>query len=145
MNKPVSDLRQMLSSMQPELNDGVYVFSSLPLDAAVSHLPAIATFREIEGLTLIVEESLALQERLPILFRAAWITLKVHSDFAAVGLIAAFAGSLGSSSISCNVSAAAYHDHIFVPYGQAQAALAVLRSLQERSAQGDPEDIDWGR
>lgn len=145
MNKPESDLRQMLSSMQPELNEGVYVFSSLPLDAAVTHLPAIATFREKEGLTLIVEESLAQREHLPVLFRAAWITLKVHSDLAAVGLTAAFAGALGAANISCNVVAAAYHDHIFVPYEQAQAALATLRSLQETSAQGDPEDIDWGR
>jgi hypothetical protein len=144
-SKPISDLGQLLASMQPELNEGVYVYATLPPDADAGKIPALASFREKEGLTLIVEEAVAVDYRLPVLFRAAWITLSVHSDLQAVGLTAAFAGALGAADISCNVVAAAYHDHIFVPVETADKAMTVLRRLQEGAARGDPEDIDWGR
>lgn len=68
-----------------------------------------------------------------MLFRAAWITLTVHSDLQAVGFTAAFAGALGRAGISCNVVAGAFHDHIFVPVEQAQEALAALKALQRES------------
>ena len=119
--------------MQPELNEGVYVFSSVPADRDVSKLAPVATFREREGLTLILDEATALREELPALFRAAWITLTVHSDLEAVGLTAAVAEALTKASISCNVVAAAFHDHLFVPVERAADALAQLTGLQERS------------
>ena len=62
MSQPVSDLAQMLASMQPELNEGAYVFSSVQADTDVSRLEPIATFRQREGLTVIVDESTALRE-----------------------------------------------------------------------------------
>ena len=65
--------------------------------------------------------------RMPILFRAAWITLSVHSDLEAVGLTAAFASALGADGISCNVVAASCHDHIFVPVEAGEPAMAALR------------------
>ena len=89
--------------------------------------------REREGLTLVVPEEQAVAAGLPVLFRAAWISLTVHSDFQAVGLTAAFSGALGQAGISCNVVAGAFHDHIFVPAEQAQLTLAVLRTLQRTS------------
>ncbi|MFL9996269.1 ACT domain-containing protein [Paraburkholderia sediminicola] len=134
MSQPVSDLAQLLASMQPELNEGAYVFSSLQADTDVSRLVPIATFREREGLTVIVDESTALREGLPVLFRAAWITLTVHSDLQAVGLTAAVAEALTKASISCNVVAAAFHDHIFVPADRAADALAELAGLQARAS-----------
>jgi len=66
---------------------------------------------------------------LEVLFRAAWITLEVHSDLQAIGFTAAFATALGQAGISCNVMAGACHDHVFVPVEAAQAALAVLQGL----------------
>jgi hypothetical protein len=66
-------------------------------------------------------------------FRAAWITLTVHSDLQAVGLTAAFAGVLGRAGIGCNVVAGAYHDHIFVPLELAQSAMTALKALQQGS------------
>jgi hypothetical protein len=69
------------------------------------------------------------------LFRAAWITLTVHSDLQAVGLTAAVATALAQSGISCNVVAAAFHDHIFVPVESAKEALSVLQQLQKSSSQ----------
>jgi hypothetical protein len=65
------------------------------------------------------------------LFRAAWISLTVHSDLQAVGLTAAFSTALGQAGISCNVVAGAFHDHIFVPVAQTQQTMAVLRALQQ--------------
>lgn len=134
MTRPISNLDVLLASMEPELQPGVYVFASVPLDASLEGIVAIGTFREKEGLTVIVEEGEASKAGLTPLFRAAWITLTVHSDLNAVGLTAAFARALGEANISCNVVAAALHDHIFVPVDDAGRALAALAALQQRAA-----------
>ncbi|MFC0401112.1 ACT domain-containing protein [Paraburkholderia rhizosphaerae] len=133
MTSPISDLNQLLASMRPELNDGVYVFASVPFETDMGALAPVATFREKEGLTLVVEEAAAKRAGLKVLFRCAWITLTVHSDLQAVGLTAAFAKALGDAGISCNVMAAAYHDHIFVPVDSAKDAMTQLSLLQERA------------
>ncbi|SAK46225.1 acetyltransferase [Caballeronia glebae] len=124
------DLEALIASMQPELQPGVYVFASLPHDAVASGAGIVATFREREGLTVVMEEGAARAAGVAPLFRAAWITLTVHSDLNAVGLTAAFARALGEANISCNVIAAAYHDHIFVPVEEGERAVNVLRELQ---------------
>lgn len=138
MTSPISDLRVLLASMQPVLDNRQVAFVSIDEKAEVPWNPlgpdVVATFREREGLTLIVELNAALKSGVPILFRAAWITLTVHSDLEAVGLTAAFANALGAEGISCNVVAAAYHDHIFVPLADAQRAMAALERLQRDSA-----------
>lgn len=135
MNKPVTNLAELLQTMQPTLNAGVYVFASIPPGTDIASLAPIATFREAEGLTLIVEEQQAQKAGLPFLFRAGWITLTVHSDLQAVGLTVAVATALAESNISCNVVAAAFHDHVFVPVASANEALSVLLQLQHSSKQ----------
>lgn len=134
MSNPVTDLAELLRTLQPTLNEGVYVFVSVPPNTDTRSLEPVATFREAEGLTLIVEEQRALKAELPVLFRAAWITLTVHSDLQAVGLTAAVAAALAQAHISCNVVAAAFHDHLFVPVESGDEALAVLQQLQRGSA-----------
>ncbi|WP_322101838.1 ACT domain-containing protein [Paraburkholderia sp. J41] len=134
MSQPVSDLALLLASMRPELNEGAYVFSTVQVDSDVTRLAPVATFREREGMTVILDEPTALREGLPVLFRAAWITLTVHSDLQAVGLTAAVAEALTNANISCNVVAAAFHDHIFVPADRATDALTQLAGLQARAA-----------
>lgn len=129
----ISDLALLIRSMEPVLNDGRYVFVSLPFGSDFSALDPIATMREREGWSLILEAETAERNGLEIMFEAAWISLNVHSDLQAVGLTAAFASALGQAGISCNVVAGAYHDHIFVPYEQAQRALQSLRDLQQAS------------
>lgn len=129
MDRPVSDLHELLRSMDPELHDGVYVYTCVP--GPVLGVEPIATFREAEGLTLIAEEGEALRVGLPILFRAAWITLTVTSDLQAVGLTAAVAAALTAAGISCNVVAGACHDHLFVPVDRAGEALAALQALRQ--------------
>jgi len=127
---PVSDLAALLRTMEPELHDGVYVYSSVPPDHDLGGLTPVAMIREREGVTVVVPEADAIRAGLPVVFRAAWITLTVHSDLHAVGLTAAFATALGNAGISCNVIAGAFHDHIFVPADRGDAALQALRQLQ---------------
>ena len=74
----------------------------------------LASFREREGLTLVLERRQAERLGLPYEYVAAWITLTVHSSLAAVGLTAAFATALAEAGISCNVMAGYFHDHLFV-------------------------------
>lgn len=131
MSAPVSDLGVLLRTLEPVLHDGVFVYAMVPADADTGRMPAIATFREAEGLTVIASEHDALAANLPVLFRAAWITLNVHSDLQAVGLTAAVSRVLGEAGISCNVVAAACHDHIFVPVERADEAMRRLRALQQ--------------
>jgi hypothetical protein len=133
MSKAISNLAVLLSSMEPELHAGTFAYCVVPHGADISALSPVATVSEREGLTLILPEEQAINANLPVLFRAGWITLTVHSDLQAVGLTAAFAGALGRADISCNVIAGAYHDHIFVPVEQSRRALEALKALQEES------------
>jgi len=130
MTEPVSDLTELLRTLRPVLNDGSYVFAVLPHDADSGALEPLATFRENEGVTVVVAEERAQLAGLRVLFRAAWITLTVHSDLQAVGLTAAVAGALTRAKISCNIIAAAHHDHVFVPAESARAAIEALQALQ---------------
>ncbi|MGQ5525695.1 ACT domain-containing protein, partial [Chitinimonas sp. PSY-7] len=98
-------------------------------------LPAIASFKEREGWTLVVEEKVAQQNNLTVLFAAAWITLTVHSDLAAVGLTAAVSQALAVRNIACNIMAGAFHDHLFVPIGRAEEAMNALHELQQNVSQ----------
>lgn len=133
MSQPIQDLKVLLSSMQPTLNAGVYVYCTVEHSTDISQFNFISLFRETEAITLIMLESEAVQYGLKVLFRTAWISLTVHSDLTAVGLTAAFASALGASNISCNVVAGAYHDHIFVPYEQAETAMLCLKNLSKNA------------
>lgn len=133
MTPAISNLATLLRSMEPLLHDGIYAYCVVAPDADLSELSPVATVRESEGLTVVVPAGQAAEASLTVLFRAAWITLTVHSDLQAVGLTAAFSGALGNAGISCNVVAGAYHDHIFVPEAHAQRAMDVLRALQQQA------------
>lgn len=127
----ITDLNALLSRLEPVLNEGTYVYvisnGALPID----HSKIVASIREAEGISLIVEESLAESEGLEPVFKCAWITLNVNSDFAALGFTAAFSAVLGRAGVSCNVVAGINHDHIFVPSHQAALAMSELKALQE--------------
>ncbi|HDY7824201.1 TPA: ACT domain-containing protein [Vibrio vulnificus] len=126
----ITDLQHLLQSMSPQLVEGDYVFCTVdgPLKDYL-HLDPIATFREQEGLTLVLEAQQAEQAELTTDSRFCLITLTVHSSLEAVGLTAAFASKLASYGISANVIAGYYHDHIFVPQGKAHEAMSALTEL----------------
>jgi hypothetical protein len=122
-------LSALLRNLAAELNPGTYVFCTLEDELALRGLTPLGSFREREGLTVILEREQARRLGLAFDYEAAWITLTVHSSLAAVGLTAAVAGALAQAGISCNVIAGYYHDHLFVARGDGERALAVLNDL----------------
>ena len=124
-----TSLATLLRSMSPQLNAGDYVFCTLRDGQLPAGVEIIGSFRELEGLTVILERSHAEKAGFSFDYVAAWITLNVHSALEAVGLTAAFATALGQAGISCNVIAGYYHDHLFVGQADAERALHVLRGL----------------
>jgi len=124
-----TSLATLLRSMSPELNDGDYVFCTVADASLLKGADVLGSFREREGLTVIIERQHAEALGLSFDYVAAWITLNVYSALEAVGLTAAFAGALGQAGISCNVIAGFYHDHLFVGKDDANKAMSVLRQL----------------
>jgi len=121
-----TNLDKILKTMNPKLNEGEYVFCSVNEVGDLSFSDIILFFKEEEGFTIVVEKKLADKLHLKYTFIASWITLKVHSSLAAVGLTAAFSKALADENISCNVVAGYFHDHIFVDRKDAEMAMMVL-------------------
>ncbi len=126
-----TNLNNLLKSLNPVLNRGEYVFCVAEDLHLLDPNDLIMTFREKEGITVILRKELADKLALRYDFVASWITLEVHSSLAAVGLTARFSAVLASAGISCNVVAGYYHDHIFVPITEAIKALQLMKSLIE--------------
>ncbi|MCY0921777.1 MULTISPECIES: ACT domain-containing protein [unclassified Streptomyces] len=129
-----SDLRKLLSGMRPELNEGAYVFCTVPGPTAPDGVTPVATVLEPEGLTLVLRREDADAAGLAYDYTAGWITLRVHSALDAVGLTGAFAAELAAHGLSCNVIAGYHHDHLFVAAERAAEAVALLEGLAVRSA-----------
>ncbi len=129
-----TNLRTLLSSMQPTLNPGDYVFCTVNENMPLKATDAVMVFQEQEGNTLILKKEIADQHNIEYSFTASWITLKIHSSLEAVGLTAAFSKVLADHDISCNVVAGYYHDHIFVSKKDAEKAMNLLTDLAERSS-----------
>jgi hypothetical protein len=128
---PISDLQVLLRSMAPVLNPGIYAFVTLPKGITLNPAVVVASILEPEGLSVIVERSVAAREGLTTAFECAWITLSVNSALTAVGLTAAVSTALASAGISCNVVAGTNHDHLFVPIDQANRAIEMLKAVAE--------------
>jgi uncharacterized protein len=126
-----TNIKSLLKDMTPNLNKGEYVFCTLPSISNLNPEDIVGTFKEEEGWTVIINKSLADKLNYEYSYVASWITLTIHSSLEAVGLTAAFSKALGDASISCNVVAAYYHDHIFVAQQDADKAMKVLRQLSE--------------
>lgn len=126
---PIRDLDILLATMRPERNPGTWAWCTLPAGTAFDGVEVAATMREAEGLSVVVAEADARSRGWPITFLSAWLTLRVQSDLAAVGLTAAFGRALADAGIACNVIAGVHHDHVFVPDDRANDALAALRAL----------------
>jgi uncharacterized protein len=119
------DLDRLLAAMEPALQPGRYVFTTVG-EAPVDCDPVVVV-REAEGTTLVLEQDEADRLGLPYESVAAMISLRVHSALDAVGLTAAIATVLARAGISCNVVAGYYHDHLFVPYERGAEAVGLLR------------------
>ena len=130
-----SDLLTLIAQMSPSLDDQIWAFVSVD-EVSGEYLAehALATFREIEGTTLIVPWERA--EEFDVSSEPmARITLNIHSSLEAVGLTAAVSQALASEAISANVVAGFYRDHIFVPQTAGERAVACL-TLLSAAAEG---------
>ncbi|MBM7037069.1 ACT domain-containing protein [Vibrio ulleungensis] len=129
----ITELDELLASMQPQLLAEEYVFCTV--SGSIAHyasLNPIATFIETEGLTLVLERQNAEKANLSFDSVFRQITLTVHSSLEAVGLTAAVSSKLASKGISANVIAAYYHDHIFVQSSKADQALSALNEFTKK-------------
>ncbi|WP_137111478.1 ACT domain-containing protein [Rhodobacter sp. SY28-1] len=121
-----TDLKVLLATMEPVLHPEPYGYGVWT--GGVLSITPFATVAEDEGMTVVAP----LAEMRAAGFQSdpwARISLTVHSDLAAVGLTAAFAGALGREGISCNVIAGFHHDHLFVQWDRRADAMAALRRL----------------
>lgn len=123
------NLDKMLENLNPVLNEGEYVFHTQKAGHEKLEYKPIASFREQEGLSIVIPKEVADSNSIAYESTFAWITLQVHSSLDAVGLTAACSNALAKEGISCNMIAAYYHDHIFVNIKDAQKAMETLLSI----------------
>ena len=126
------DLATLLASLAPELDPEPYVFVG-GLDAVPAGIAPLATFREAEGLSLVVAAGAWRGSGLPASPQYARLTMTVHSSLDAVGMTAAIAAALTERGISANVVAAYHYDHIFVPWDRRHEAMEAIETLARSS------------
>jgi hypothetical protein len=120
-------LNKLIATMHPELRDGTYVLVTMPLDGAdPGGLGAVLSFRENEGVTMIVPDQAASAAGFMGVFPCRIVTLTVHSALNAVSFLAAITTRLAAAGISVNAVSAFFHDHLFVPAGQAEETVEIL-------------------
>jgi hypothetical protein len=127
-----TDLRKLLHEMKPELNTGEYVFCIVDSVQHAAALNPLLMFQEQEAVTVILSKPQADEAALPYSLICAWITLTVHSALEAVGLTSAVSKALADADISCNMTAAYYHNHIFIPIQDTKRAMGVLLQLTKQ-------------
>ena len=124
------NLATLLRNMNPEMQDGIFVFCSIPDDDEIlATLKPLLIFREREATSVIVLREDAERAALSHQFPARQITLTVHSSLEATGFLASITGRLAQAGISVNAVSAFYHDHLFVPEHRAEEALRLLRDM----------------
>ncbi|WP_298903562.1 ACT domain-containing protein [uncultured Psychroserpens sp.] len=126
-----TNLVQLIKGMTPQLHKGNYVFCTVKNLDRIKRDDTICEFQEIEGTTVVLEQSKADALGLNYDYVSSWITLMIHSSLDAVGLTAVFSNELALNNISCNVVAGYYHDHIFVDSKDASKAIHVLQELSK--------------
>lgn len=117
----------MIAAMDPVLMPGTFVFCTVAGGDLAGD--ALATFREVEGLSVLLPVARAEALGLPVDSPMRQITLNVYSALEGVGLTAVVAVALAARGIACNMIAARLHDHVFVPAARAEEALEALHAL----------------
>lgn len=124
------DLAALLRDMKPEMQDGIFVFCTIAEDEKLpTTITPLLTFREPEGITLVIPRDEAERIGMRCQFPSRLITLTVHSSLEAIGFLAAITARLAAAGISVNAVSAFYHDHLFVPDHRADEALRLLQDM----------------
>jgi hypothetical protein len=127
-----TDLAAMLATLEVVRVPGVFVYVTVPDGQELPRsMRPWATVVEPEGLSVVVGRPQADDAGLEYSFEAAWLTLRVHSSLAAVGLTAALSGALAAAGMPANVIAGHHHDHVLVPLDRWEEAVEVLHSLRQ--------------
>ncbi len=133
-NSGEMNLDVLLASMRPVLHPPTYVFVIVADPFDTGPLNPVMTFREAEGLTLIVEQHRAQMAQLESEFPCRMITLNIHSALDAVGFLARITTHLATLNMGVNPVSGFYHDHLFIPVNRAEDALAALIELSGEAA-----------
>ena len=128
------DLLNLLNNLQPNLLNEDYVFVVLDEYSLgfLKQLDPIATFKEKEGLTIVITKERAKQENLEYNSVFKCISLGVHSSLSSVGLIATISILFSDKDIPCNVFSGFFHDHLFVQKSLSKEALELLKGLKSK-------------
>ena len=133
MDSGEEDLSNILNNLQPELLNEDYVFITLDNDSdSENELDPIATFKEKEGITLVVTQERAQGNNLQYNSVLSCISLGVHSSLTSVGLIATISKSLSDNGIACNVFSGYFHDHIFVQKSLSAQAMELINNIKTK-------------
>ncbi len=135
MPKIASTAFDMIAGMTPVLRGDTYVFISTnnPVQIAALAPRSIATFKEEEGMSMLVTLQQAKNANFSTDQPMRCITLNVYSALDGIGLTAAVSTALAENSIPCNMVAAYNHDHVFVPSDLCDRAMQVLTALQKQT------------
>lgn len=120
----------LLATLDVERRPGVFAYVVVPTGSPPPPA-AVAMVDEGDTTSYVVDAATLPSEG--DTFRAAWLTLTVHSSLEAVGLTAAFSSALAQHGIPANVLAGFHHDHVLVPEDRADEAITVLRALATRA------------
>lgn len=133
-----TDLAKMLSTLSVQRRDDAVTLVSIegPIELGNG---IEALMMESEGTTVVATLDEAERRGWPIDFKAAWLTVEVHSSLESVGLTAVMSRALSERGIPCNVLAGYYHDHLLVPMGRADEAVEALEALRDQSSR--PRDL----
>jgi hypothetical protein len=126
-----TDLKKILESIDPYLVDESFIFMTTDqsLSSISNTLNPIASFKENEGLSIVITQATADKNAITYDSVFSCISLGVHSSLESYGLISTISGELTQNNISTNVFSGYYHDHIFVQSEKADKALEIISKI----------------
>lgn len=120
------NLQEALRSLQISCDGVEYGFATMPADVEISSRAVLGIFHEDEGLTIVAPKEYFMAKGIAFEGPSAKLSIEMHTSLELVGLTAVLAQKLAENSISANVIAAYYHDHIFVQYELREQATKAL-------------------
>ena len=126
-----TDLKKILESIDPYLVDESFIFMTTDesLSSISNTLNPIASFKENEGLSIVITQATADKNAITYDSVFSCISLGVHSSLESYGLISTISRELTKNNISTNIFSGYYHDHIFVQRDKAHEALEIISKI----------------